>query len=177
MRALHESARTVSSTLAAMKGDEHTQLLVLAVTIGAAAGGAVLVFYKAIDVIQDLVLRSALRGDVPAQLVIPGFVALALVVCRALVRWGASDSPGENIPDVMYRVTVKGGVIRSLPVVVRTLGAAVIIGTGGSVGAEGPVVVLGAAAGSRIGRWLRASPKAASHAGRLRGGGGDLGGV
>src|SRR5690349_7422236 len=53
---------------------------------------------------------------------------------------------------------MKGGVIHSLPVIVKTLGAAGVIGTGGSVGAEGPVVVLGAAAASRIGRWLRASP-------------------
>jgi len=157
-RTLQDSARAVSSTLAAMRGDEHTQLLVLAVAIGTAAGGAVVVFYKAIDVIQQFVLRSALRVELPAVLLIPSFVALGLVACRALVRWGAKDSPGENIPDVMYRVTVKGGVIRSVPVLAKTLGAALVIGTGGSVGAEGPVVVLGAAAGSRIGRWLRASP-------------------
>ncbi len=158
VRALQEWARTVSSALSSMGGDEHTQLLVLAVGIGAAAGVAVLIFYAAIDVIQGLVLRSALRIPLPAALLIPTFVALGLVACRALVRWGAKDSPGENIPDVMYRVTVKGGVIQSLPVLVKTVGAAVVIGTGGSVGAEGPVVVLGAAAGSRIGRWLRASP-------------------
>jgi CIC family chloride channel protein len=157
-RTLQESARAVSATLAAMRGDEHTQLLALAVVIGTAAGAAVLVFYKAIDVIQQLVLRSALQVELPAALLIPSFVALGLVACRALARWGARDSPGENIPDVMYRVTVKGGVIRSVPVLAKSLGAAVVIGTGGSVGAEGPVVVLGAAAGSRIGRWLRASP-------------------
>ena len=113
MRALQESARTVSSMLAKMGSDEHTQLLLLAVAIGVAAGGAVLVFYKAIDVIQELVLRSALRTELPALFIIPTFVALGLVACRALVRWGAKDSPGENIPDVMYRVTVKGGVIRA----------------------------------------------------------------
>jgi len=42
-----------------------------------------------------------------------------------------------------------------MPVIVQTAAAAIVIGTGGS---EGPVVVLGAAAASRIGRWLRASP-------------------
>lgn len=45
-----------------------------------------------------------------------------------------------------------------MPVIVQTAAAAIVIGTGGSGGAEGPVVVLGAAAASRIGRWLRASP-------------------
>jgi CIC family chloride channel protein len=131
---------------------------VLAVAIGAAAGAAVLFFYGAIDLVQRLVLRTALRIPVPAALLIPTFVGLGLVACRAVVHWGAKDSPGENIPDVMYRVTVKSGVIPSLPVLAKTLGAAIVIGTGGSVGAEGPVVVLGAATGSRIGRWLQASP-------------------
>jgi len=43
-------------------------------------------------------------------------------------------------------------------VLAKTLAAAVVIGTGGSVGPEGPVIVLGAATASRIGRWLAASP-------------------
>ncbi len=91
-------------------------------------------------------------------MLIPAVVALGLALCRALVRWGTNGSTGENIPDVMYRVTVKAGVIHSVPVLVKAAAAAIVIGTGGSVGAEGPVVVLGAAAASRIGRWLRASP-------------------
>jgi len=139
-------------------GDEQTQLLTLAVVIGAAAGVAVMGFYFAIDLIQRLVLQGALQLPLPAAVLIPLFVALGLVACRSLVRWGALGSVGENIPDVMYRVNVKGGVIRFRPVLAKTLAAGLVIGTGGSVGAEGPVVVLGAATGSRIGRWLKASP-------------------
>src|SRR5437763_4590772 len=85
-------------------------------------------------------------------------VALGLVACRSLVRWGTKGSTGETIPDVMYRVSVKGGVIHSVPVLLKAACAAIVIGTGGSVGSEGPVVVLGAAAASRIGRSVRASP-------------------
>src|SRR5678815_5502924 len=40
----------------------------------------------------------------------------------------------------------------------KTVAAAVVIGTGGSVGAEGPVVVLGAGTASKLGRWMKASP-------------------
>ena len=139
-------------------GDEQAKLLTLAVVIGAAAGLAVLGFYLGIDVIQRQVLRVALHLPLPPFLLIPLFVALGIVACRALVRWGARGSAGENIPDVMYRVTVKLGVIGFRPVLAKTLAAGLVIGTGGSVGAEGPVVVLGAATGSRIGRWLKASP-------------------
>ncbi|HEX4632304.1 MAG TPA: chloride channel protein, partial [Gemmatimonadales bacterium] len=155
---LNLAPRAISRALALVGGDEQAQVLTLAVVIGAAAGLAVLGFYYAIDVIQRLVLRGAIHLPVPAFLLIPLFVALGLVACRALVRWGARGSVGENIPDVMYRVTVKGGVIGFRPVLAKTLAAGLVIGTGGSVGAEGPVVVLGAATGSRIGRWLKASP-------------------
>jgi len=155
---LAAAARAVSAHLVALGGGEQSRLLVLAVVIGAAAGAAAVVFYKIIDVVQALTLRGAIASAAPAWLTIPALVAAGLVACRALVRWGAKGSPGENIPDVMYRVTVKGGVIRSFPVLVKTAAAAIVIGTGGSVGVEGPVVVAGAAVGSRIGRWLRASP-------------------
>ena len=157
-RDVQQAPRALSRALAAFGADEQTQLLTLAVVIGAAAGASVVGFYKAIDLVQGLVLRGALRLPVPDAILIPLFVAAGLVGCRLLVRWWADNSPGENIPDVMYRVTVKGGVIRFGPVLAKTLAAAMVIGTGGSVGAEGPVVVLGAATGSRIGRWLKASP-------------------
>lgn len=157
-RRLRAAPRYVSATLAVFGSDGYTQVLALAVAIGATAGIAVVVFYKTIGAIQQLVLVSAIRTPVSDALLIPVLVAVGLTACRGLVRWGARDSPGENVPDVMYRVTVKGGVVHSVPALIKTLGAAVVIGTGGSVGAEGPVVVLGAAAASRIGRWLHASP-------------------
>ena len=150
--------RLVTSNVAALGSDEQARLLVLAVVIGAAAGGVTVLFYGAIDLVQEISLHAALRTALPGFVLIPVIVGLGLVACRSLVRWGAHGSPGENIPDVMYRVTVKGGSISAGRVLVKTLAAAIVIGTGGSVGVEGPVVVAGAAAGSRIGRWLRASP-------------------
>ena len=148
--------RFLTANVAALGGDEQARLMGLAVVIGAAAGFATVVFYAIIDLVQALSLRGVARSAGPV--LIPAVVALGLVACRSLVRWGTGGSTGENIPDVMYRVTVKGGYIRSFAVLVKTLAAAVVIGTGGSVGVEGPAVVAGAAVGSRIGRWLRASP-------------------
>ena len=155
---MQQAPRALSRALARFGTDEQTQLLTLAVVIGAAAGASVVGFYKAIDFVQRIVLRGALTLPVPDVILIPLFVAAGLAGCRGLVRWWAKGSGGENIPDVMYRVTVKGGMIRFGPVLAKTLAAALVIGTGGSVGAEGPVVVLGAATGSRIGRWLKATP-------------------
>jgi CIC family chloride channel protein len=152
------AARLISSNLAAIGRDEQTTLLVLAGAIGAGVGFAVSIFYRLIDLVQGLVLRGAVRAPLPEWILIPVFVAIGLAICRWLVQTVARGSTGENIPDVMYRVGVKGGVIPLKPVLAKTAAAAVIIGTGGSVGAEGPVVVLGAGWASQIGRWLRVSP-------------------
>ncbi len=157
-RRLGSAARVLSSSAVSLGSDEQARLLAFAVVIGAAAGGAAVLFYWSIDVVQSLTLRSVIGSPLAAYVGIPVMVALGLVACRALIHYVTHDSPGENIPDVMYKVTVKGGVIRSLPVAIKTAAAAIVIGTGGSVGVEGPVVVAGAAVGSKLGRWFRASP-------------------
>ncbi len=133
-------------------------LVILAGIIGTTVGFGVSVFYRLIDLVQDVVLRSALRIPITDFILIPLFVAVGLAACRWLFLYGARGSNGENIPDVMYRVGVKGGVIPLTPVLAKTVAAAVVIGTGGSVGAEGPVVVLGAGTASKLGRWMKASP-------------------
>jgi len=50
----------------------------------------------------------------------------------------------------MAAVAVKGGKIRSRIVLVKSLASALTIGSGGSAGAEGPIVQIGAGFGSTI---------------------------
>jgi CIC family chloride channel protein len=140
---LFNAARLLSSNLAALRHDEQTMLVILAGVIGTAVGFAVSLFYRFIDLVQNLTLHWALRIPVTDILLIPLFVALGLAVCRWLGIYGAHGSTGENIPDVMYRVGVKGGVIPLRPVLAKTAAAAVIIGAGTA---------------SKLGRWTSASP-------------------
>lgn len=145
--------------IASLGFDESTVLLGFAVIIGAAVGLAVIVFYKAIDLAQALALTTAgsLTGFA-GRLSIFVVVLAGLAVARALVRYGTQDSDAENVADVMRAVAKRGGVIHATPVAFKSAAAALAIGTGGSVGAEGPIAVAGAALGSRIGRFFRSSP-------------------
>ena len=59
------------------------------------------------------------------------------------------------VADIQRRVVRAGGRIPTRPAVVRTTASAVTLGGGGSVGSEGPVAVLGAAAGSALGKAFR----------------------
>lgn len=137
---------------------EPSTILAVAAAIGVATGLVVVAFYRAIDLVQRLVLQWVGQAAFHVTLIIPVIVALGLLASRALVRWGAQNSDGENIADVMRAIAARSGRIRPLPVAAKTLASALLIGTGSSVGPEGPVVVAGAATGSRIGRWFNASP-------------------
>ncbi len=129
--------------------------------VGGFAGAAVLVFYRAIDVAAGWGTRFYESVSHLTGLWYVGQVAVlgaGLAVVGWIVRHWAGGSPGENIPDVMDAVARRGGVVHLTPVTAKTAGAAVTLAVGGSVGAEGPVAVLGAAVGSRLGRWTRAAP-------------------
>ncbi len=74
-----------------------------------------------------------------------------------LVYFLAREAKGHGVPEVMNAVAREGGVIRKRVVVVKTLASAMCIGSGGSVGREGPIVQIGSALGSSLGQILRLS--------------------
>ena len=88
------------------------------------------------------------------------FVALVPIVggllYGPLVERYASEARGHGVPEVMLAVARKGGRIRPVVAVVKSLASALCIGSGGSVGREGPIVQIGSALGSTIGQITRA---------------------
>ena len=72
-----------------------------------------------------------------------------------LVYFLAREAKGHGVPEVMNAVAMEGGIIRKRVVVIKTLASAMCIGSGGSVGREGPIVQIGSAIGSSLGQILR----------------------
>jgi chloride channel protein, CIC family len=66
----------------------------------------------------------------------------------------AIETKGHGVPEVLAAIRLRGGVIRTRVILVKTLTAATCIGFGGSCGREGPIVLIGAAWGSTLGRFL-----------------------
>jgi chloride channel protein, CIC family len=71
-----------------------------------------------------------------------------------IYNW-AREARGHGVPEVMVAVADNGGRIRWQVSVVKALASALCIGTGGSVGREGPIVQVGSALASSVGRWVR----------------------
>lgn len=92
----------------------------------------------------------------------PWFVLLAPVVAGLvygpLVQRFAPEARGHGVPEVMYAVAERGGRIPAQVSLVKALASALCIGSGGSVGREGPIVQIGSALGSAFGGRLRLPP-------------------
>ncbi len=69
----------------------------------------------------------------------------------------AREARGHGVPEVMLAVAENGGRIRPPVTVVKAVASALCIGTGGSVGREGPIVQIGSAAASTMGQFVRMS--------------------
>jgi CIC family chloride channel protein len=77
------------------------------------------------------------------------------LIVGPLIWFFAREARGHGVPEVMKAVALRGGIIRPRVVGVKALASAVSIGTGGSVGREGPIVQIGSAFGSWLGQTMR----------------------
>jgi CIC family chloride channel protein len=156
----------------AMDGSEATQtksvgplkMLLLSVLIGTVGGLGAVVFRALIALFHNLLFLGRLSLDYNANLHTPAspwgaFVILTPVVGAAgvvfLVQTFAPEAEGHGVPEVMDAIYYHRGVIRPIVAVVKSLASALSIGSGGSVGREGPIVQIGSSFGSTLGQWLR----------------------
>jgi chloride channel protein, CIC family len=91
----------------------------------------------------------------------PWFVLVVPVVggliYGPLVQRFAREARGHGVPEVMVAVAENGGRIRPPVSAVKALASALCIGSGGSVGREGPIVQVGSALASSFGQLVRVS--------------------
>lgn len=74
-----------------------------------------------------------------------------------LIQRFAREARGHGVPEVMLAVAESGGRIRPPVTIVKAFASALCIGTGGSVGREGPIVQIGSALASTLGQVMRLS--------------------
>lgn len=90
-----------------------------------------------------------------------GFFVLIPIIGGALygplIQRFAREARGHGVPEVMLAVAENGGRIRPQVTVVKALASALCIGTGGSVGREGPIVQIGSAVASSLGQLVKMS--------------------
>jgi len=87
-----------------------------------------------------------------ALIILAPVVGAAIVVF--LVKNFAPEAKGHGVPEVMDAIYYNNGIIRPVVALIKSLASAIGIGSGGSIGREGPIIQIGAAFGSTVGQIL-----------------------
>jgi CIC family chloride channel protein len=132
--------------------------LTLSIIVGAIAGLGAVAFRWLINTFQALFFSNgATYLGILGQYYVILIPAAGGLIVGLLVYFAAREAKGHGVPEVMEAVAIKGGRIRPRVALVKALASSICIGSGGSVGREGPIVQIGSSMGSTIGQWLRLS--------------------
>ena len=139
----------------------------VALIIGVVTGLGAVGFRALIGLLHNLLFLGALSSRYDANLFTPvspwgiGVVLVpvlgALAVTFLVTRF-APEARGHGVPEVMDAIYYKGGIIRPIVALVKSLASAISIGSGAAVGREGPIIQIGAALGSTFGQFVRMTP-------------------
>ena len=138
--------------------NETSKMIALALVVGVAGGFGAVFFRSLIEMFRDLFFTQGgeTLGFMGEYYVILVPAAGGLLV-GVLVYFFAREARGAGVPEVMEAVALRGGRIRPRVAVVKSLASSICIGSGGSLGREGPIVQIGSALGSTLGQALRLS--------------------
>ncbi len=100
-----------------------------------------------------------LGGVTTNHLIVATFPAIGLLLVGLISTYLAREVKGHGVPQILEAVAVRGGYIRKRVGVLGVLAPALTIGSGGSVGREGPIALIGASFGSIFGQFLRLPDK------------------
>ena len=130
--------------------------LILAVLVGVLAGLGAVAFRWMIKGFHTLFFDGGAHLlDFLDQYYVILVPAAGGLIVGLLVHFLAREAKGHGIPEVMEAVAIREGRIRQRVAVVKALASSVCIGSGGSVGREGPIVQIGSSIGSTLGQWFR----------------------
>jgi CIC family chloride channel protein len=83
-------------------------------------------------------------------------VAGALII-GFMARYGSERIRGHGIPEAIESILISGSKVEPKVAVLKPLSSAISIGSGGPFGAEGPIIMTGAAFGSMIAQFFQLS--------------------
>jgi CIC family chloride channel protein len=143
------------------------QMALLSVLIGIIAGLGAVAFRALIAFFHNLLFLGRLSVSYDANVHTPaspwGIAVILVPVLGAvgvafLVKNFAPEAKGHGVPEVMDAIYYKKGVIRPIVALVKSLASALSIGSGGSIGREGPIIQIGSSFGSTVGQILHLPP-------------------
>ena len=137
---------------------EYTGLVLVAALIGLLGATGSIVFQAAIaGAARAFAALGAFaeRAGLPHGAAPPLVLAAGGVALLALERLFPGHALGYGFPRFLEMVHLEGGRVKRRWMIVKTLGAAISLGAGASVGREGPIAQIGGSIGSFVAQLVR----------------------
>jgi len=135
----------------ALRSRGHTAFLAASVLLGILVGVGASLLVWGIELIIDIVSDADSTLDWGKWMVVAS-VPIGLLVSWLLDRHLGPGVAGGGVAETMVAVNLEGGYLATKPIPTKLAATAVTLGTGGSGGREGPIVMIGAAIGSSFAR-------------------------
>jgi len=139
-------------------------LCVLAFVVGIVTGLGAIVFRALIGLVHNVLFLGQFSFTYDTGHFTPAapwgaLVILVPVIGGIGVTWivtkFAPEAKGHGVPEVMDAIYYKGGAIRPIVALAKSISSALAIGSGAAVGREGPIIQIGSALGSTFGQFIR----------------------
>jgi CIC family chloride channel protein len=137
-------------------------LLFFSVGIGVLSAAGALCFRKLIEIFQYFLWASGptfveqvIHSPWWLKILVPVFGGL---VAGPVIFFWVPEAKGPGVPEVIVSVASRQSTIRHRVTFFKALVTGLLIGSGASVGREGPIVQIGASVGSSVAQFFRLNP-------------------
>lgn len=140
--------RSARFTWLVLRSDDRLVIIVVACVVGACSGLAAVALNRSLHFLADSLFPFQGRSW--------GFIlpALGAMLSAFFLNHLLKERAGHGVPEVVYAVSRRGGLLRLRSSYSRLISSCLTIGSGGSAGPEAPVVMSGSALGANIAKFF-----------------------
>ncbi|MCL1601982.1 MAG: chloride channel protein [Actinomycetia bacterium] len=149
--AIPPTASARAKIRAALTSRGQTAFLSAALLLGILVGLGASLLVWSIAFVTEILVRSDSVAGIGKWMVVASIPA-GLLASWSLNRWLGPGISGGGVAETMVSVNLEGGYLPTRLVPTKIAATAATLGTGGSGGREGPIVLIGAAIGSSFAR-------------------------
>lgn len=137
---------------------DYTQLILISILIGAIVGFAAVLFHNSIEFFNQLFfVNTASRLSFLGAAAIVLIPAIGMFIQSLMIKFWPEIARQKGVTEVIKASSFKGGHIQLKSTIFHFLAPVICIGSGGTVGPEGPAAQLGGGVASELGRLLKLS--------------------
>lgn len=130
---------------------DYLSFTIYAIIIGIVSGLAAVLFHNSIDFFNKIFFEQTAEGlyflGTAAVIVLP---ALGMLIQAIMIKLAPDIAEHKGVPEIIKSVSLKGGFIPLKNTIFHFFAPVICIGSGGTVGPEGPAAQLGGGVSSKV---------------------------